>query len=94
MTLDDAILCLKEQPSDFTVCSKDVVIMQTKYTKDDCEMYFIHNNTRGIDGVVIFNHNTKKDAKIYNPSDGSIKDIKMGDKYTLPSYRGVFVVFE
>ncbi|MBE7047464.1 MAG: hypothetical protein E7396_08670 [Ruminococcaceae bacterium] len=93
MSLDDAILCLKEQPSDFTVCSKDVVIMQTKYTKDDCEMYFIHNNTRGTDGVVIFNHNTKKDAKIYNPSDGSVKDIKMGDKYTLPSYRGVFIVF-
>lgn len=94
MTLDDAILHLREQPSDFTVYSKDIMLMKAKYIKEDCEMYFVHNNTRGKDGVVTFNHNTKKDAKIYNPSDGSIKDIKMGDKYTLPSYRGVFVVFE
>ena len=67
--------------------------MKSKYIKENTEMYFLHNNTRGVDGKVRLNHKNKKQAKIYNPADGSITDINMGETFRLPSYRGVFIVF-
>ena len=36
----------------------------------------------------------KKQAKIYNPADGSVTNINMGDKVKIDYYRGLFVVFQ
>jgi len=93
ITLDQAIDALRNAESDFTASADDIVLMKSKYIKENTEMYFLHNNTRGVDGKVRLNHKNKKQAKIYNPADGSITDINMGETFRLPSYRGVFIVF-
>lgn len=57
-------------------------------------MYFVVNNTRGVDATVILSHKEKKTAKLFNPDDATITTLNVGDTYTVPSFRGVFVVFD
>ena len=70
-----------------------VPLMITRYCKGGQEMYFVSNNTRSA-VEARFGHAHKKSAILYNPADGSAAPFLMGEAYTLPSFRGVFVVFE
>ncbi len=85
---------LKETDNRFTVTAEGIVFHKARFTKDGKEMYLVYNNTRGKDAEVTFNHKEKLTATIFNPVDGSITPIKMGERYTIPSFRGVFVVFD
>ncbi len=80
--------------NDFTAKADGVHLLTAKYLKDGKEMYFVVNNTRGVDAKLTLNHKTQRTATLYNPVDGSIKNIKVGDTYTVPSFRSVFIVFD
>ena len=71
----------------------DAVLIKAQYLRDGKEMHFICNNSRAA-ADVLFEHTGKTDATLYNPADGSATPIRMGDSHTLPSFRGVFVVFD
>ena len=93
---DDKIIeYIKTMQNDFNVkCDEDVMIVKGKFTKENLEIYFVDNNTRQKDAQVEFSHAKKSFAKVYNPCDGTVETITMGEKYIIPSFRGVFVVFE
>ncbi len=57
-------------------------------------MYFVVNNTRETDAKLTLNHKTRQTATLYNPVDGSVKQIKVGDTYFVPAFRSVFIVFD
>ena len=80
--------------SAFTVTAEGNMLIKARYTKDGREMYFIDNNTRGKDAHARFDHATKKNATVYDPTSGAVTAIGMGDYYTIPAFRGVFVLFD
>lgn len=86
--------CLDNLDEAFSAKTGDAMLIKGKFVRDGHEMYFVDNNTRGVDAEVVFDHKVKKHASIYNPVDGSVTPIMMGEKYTIPSFRGVFVVFD
>ncbi len=79
---------------DFSAKADGVQLHTAKYIKDGKEMYFVVNNTRGADAELTLNHKIKTTATLYNPIDGTTKEIKVGDTYTVPSFRSVFIIFD
>lgn len=94
VTSDDIMAHLVNRGDAFTAEAENVMLIKARFIKDGQELYFVDNNTRGVDAVVTFNHAEKKSATIYNPIDGSITPIAMGETYVIPSFRGVFVLFD
>jgi len=94
VSADDILAHLEGRGDAFTATAEGATLLLARYFKDGREMYFVDNNTRGLDAEVVFNHKEKKTATVYNPVDGSITPINMGDTYTVPSFRGVFVLFD
>ncbi len=91
---DQIIEHLDNTDNDLQVKCDGVTLLKTKYIKDGKELYFICNNTRGKDAELVLNHKYSNSATLYNPVDGSIKPIKSGQKYTVPSFRSVFLLFD
>lgn len=91
---EEVVLAHLDEVEDvFTAEAGDVVLLKGKFTKDGHEMYFVDNNSRKA-AEVLFRHKTKKNAVLYDPADGSKHPVQMGEYVTIPSFRGVFVVFE
>ena len=88
----DILTHLRENSGVFSAKADGVMLIKAKYIKDGRELYFVDNNTRA-DADVLLNHTEKSDAEIYNPVDGSIVSVKMGEEYKIQSFRGVFVLF-
>ena len=93
-TPDKIVEFLTNMDTDFTAKRDGVQLHTAKYNKDGQEMHFIVNNTRGIDAELTLNHKTKSTATLYDPVDGGVKRITVGEKYTVPSFRSMFVVFD
>ena len=91
---DQIIEYLDNTDNDLQVKCDGVDLYKTKYIKDGKELYFICNNTRDKDAELCLNHKRLSSATLYNPVDGSIKPIKAGEKYTVPSFRSVFLLFD
>lgn len=91
---DDIMEHLMNRGDAFTAEAEGATLIKGRFIKDGQELYFVDNNTRGVNAVVTFNHAEKKSATIYNPVDGSVTPIAMGETYTIPSFRGVFVMFD
>lgn len=91
---DKIVEFLTNMDTDFTAKCDGVQLHTAKYNKDGQEMHFIVNNTRGIDAELTLNHKTKSTATLYDPVDGGVKRITVGEKYTVPSFRSMFVVFD
>ena len=84
---------LDEHDSDFTVDAGGAMILKARFQKEGRELWMLDNNTRQpVDAVL--NHVSKKTAKLYNPVDGSVTDIRMGDTIHIPSFRATFVWFD
>ena len=82
--------------SDNSDNSGKVTLLKARYLRDGKEMYFVCNNSRSAVSAR-FGHagrGSADAATIYNPADGSAMPILMGDAYTIPSFRGVFVMFD
>ena len=93
-SLQEILDHLSAAESAFTVTAEGNMLIKARYTKDGREMYFIDNNTRGKDALARFDHATKKNATVYDPTSGAVTAIGMGDYYTIPAFRGVFVLFD
>lgn len=79
----------------FTAKAENSTILKARYTTHTGEeMYFVVNNTRGHDAEVIFTHEENACASLYDPMDGSVREIRMGESTTIASFRGVFIVFD
>jgi hypothetical protein len=79
----------------FTAKAENSTILKARYTTHTGEeMYFVVNNTRGHDAEVIFTHEENARASLYDPMDGSVREIRMGESTTIASFRGVFIVFD
>lgn len=85
---------LDNTDTDLSVKCDGVTLLKTKYIKNGKELYFICNNTRSKDAELVLNHKKHSSATLYNPIDGSITPIKNGEKYTVPSFRGIFLLFD
>lgn len=94
VSADDILDHLNGRGDAFTAKAEGATLIKARYFKDGQEMYFINNYTRGLNAEVKFDHTEKKTATVYNPVDGSITPINMGETYTIPSFRGVFVLFD
>lgn len=77
----------------FSTKVEDAMILKARYNRDGVEMYFVANNSRHV-AEVLLTHKNKPEASLYNPVDGSVTPIQMGEKTTIQSFRGVFVVFD
>lgn len=89
---EEILAYLDEHDGDFTVDAGGAMILKSRFQKDGREMWMIDNNTRSsVDAVL--NHVSKKNAKLYNPVDGSVTDICMGDTVKIQSFRSLFVWF-
>ena len=73
--------------------ASETVLLKARYYRDGQEMHFVCNNSR-VPADVLFEHKRKNAATLYNPADGSVTAIRMGETFPLPSFRGVFVVFD
>ena len=91
---NDILAHLANSGEAFSATAEGATLIKARYFKDGQEMYFINNYTRGLNAEVKFDHKDKKSATVYNPVDGSITPINMGETYTIPSFRGVFVIFD
>ena len=77
----------------FTAEAECVMLIKARYNRDGKEMYFVDNNTRAAADVLL-RHAEKTSATLYNPVDGSVRPVRMGERVRIPSFRGVFVVFD
>ncbi len=84
---------LNATDNDLTVSAGDTIILKTRFCKDGRELWMLDNNTR-LSADIVLNHISKKFAKVYNPVDGSITSIKMGDSINIPSFRAIFIWFD
>ena len=80
--------------TDFVAKADGVQLHTAKYIKDKKEMYFVVNNTRDADAELTLNHKNRQTATLYDPVDGSVRPIKVGETYTVPKFRSVFIVFD
>lgn len=80
--------------TDFVAKAEGVHLLTAKYIKEGKEMYFVVNNTRDADAELTLNHKNRQTATLYNPVDGSVRPIKVGDTYSVPKFRSVFIVFD
>ena len=91
---DEILSLLLGESEDFIAKSDDAKIVKARFEKEGSEMHFVINNTREKYADITFNHSQKKHAKIYNPEDGSVTPLTMGESYRVAPFRGVFVVFD
>lgn len=71
----------------------DAMLIKGRFNKNGREMWLILNNTRK-PAEVTLDHKTKRQASLYNPMDGSISRVVMGNAVRIESYRGIFIVFD
>ena len=93
VSADDILAYLDEYDADFTVEAGGAMIHKARFIKDGRELWMVYNNTRA-DVEAIFRHKEKKTAVVYHPQSGEITPVAMGDAYTLPMFRAVFVWFD
>lgn len=93
VSAEEILRYLDENDNDLTVEADGAVMLKSRFVKDGREMWMIDNNTRK-NAEVIFRHKSKSHAKLYNPVDGNISEISMGEKVNLQSFRAVFLWFE
>lgn len=91
---DDVMNHLMTRGDAFTAEAEGAMLIKARFIKDGHELYFVDNNTRGVNANVTFGHREKKTAAVYNPVDGSVTPIAMGESYVIPSFRGVFILFD
>jgi hypothetical protein len=89
---EDILKWLDENDNEFTAKADGAILLKGRFQKDGRELWFVDNNTRKAVSAVL-NHQSKTDAKVYNPVNGSITNIKMGESVEIPSFRGVFIWF-
>lgn len=94
VSVADVLAHLDALDARFTAACDGVVLQKARYTKDGKELYFICNATRGVDADALLMHADKKEATLYNPTDGSIRHIRMGERVHIASFRGAFVLFD
>ena len=93
VTAEDILWHLDNRGDVFTATADGVMLIKGRFARDGKELYFVDNNTRQA-ADVRFAHTEKTNATVYNPVDGSIAPIEMGKSWTIPSFRGVFVLFD
>ena len=91
--LEDMLTHLAGRGDPFTAEAEGVMLIKARYNRDGKEMYFVDNNTRAAADVLL-RHAEKTSATLYNPVDGSVRPVRMGERVRIPSFRGVFVVFD
>ena len=89
----DGVLGLLNEGARFVADAGGAMLIKARYTKNGHEMYFVDNNTRNA-VFALLDHAEKKAATVYDPLDGSIYPVNMGERIKIASFRGVFVVFE
>lgn len=92
-SLSEVLEALESRGDAFTASSEGHMILKARYQKEGKEMYFVVNNSRST-AQVQMKHTEKNTALMYCPLDGSVQSVKMGDTVEIPSFRGVFLVFD
>lgn len=73
--------------------ANDPIILTARYVKEGKIIYFVVNNSEK-DVDLSWEFTGKEKAQLWNPSEGSVCDIRKDELFRLVSYRGSFLVFE
>lgn len=73
--------------------TKKPMLLKAKYQKNGKEMYFIVNNSEN-DMQLSWEYENKQFVQIWDPSDGSVREVDKNEKLQLLSYRGKFLIFD
>ena len=98
VSLDQALAhwMAQERGDPFTVLAQDpqdsVWLTSGRYWKEDTELRFVVNRKRE-DARVVFGHRQYGEAALYDPENGSVRQIQMGTPVTVRALRGVFLVY-
>lgn len=90
VSIEQILELLRETDEELTVEAGDAVILKARFRKDGRPLWMIDNNTR-TDREVLFRHKTADCATLYDPVTGDIRELAMGEKTTLRSFRSVFL---
>ncbi len=80
---NNTALCEKNEP----------MILTARYMKEGKIIYFVVNNSE-VDVDLSWEFTGKEKAQLWDPSEGSVCDIRKEELFRLISYRGSFLVFE
>ena len=94
VTHADIMAHLRGLEQDFTATATDCRLMVGRFEKEGRELYFVQNHTRDKDVDVLFRHKSKTTATVYDPTNGSIVPITMGESFRIPWFRSVLVWFD
>lgn len=94
VSVAEVVSYLDEADARFTAKAEGAVLQKARYTKEGHELYFICNSTRDVPADALLMHSEKTEATVYDPTDGSTHRIRMGEHYTVPAFRGVFILFD
>ena len=93
VSAEEVLTWLREADGDFTAKAEDATVLKARFQKDGKELWFLVNNTRH-PAEVLLNHKQKRAATVYDPVDGTIHGIQMGERLSIPSLRSAFVLFD
>lgn len=92
--LSDVLEHLNTREEDFVAeADADIMLLKARYTTENGDLYFVVNNSRK-HADVLLKHSWNKTAVLFNPENGEITTVKMGEKLHIPSLRGMFLKFE
>lgn len=93
VTESEVLNWLNEADNELRVDADSAMILRSRFIKEGRELWMVDNNTRR-DAVVSFAHTRFTEAEIYNPADGTKGVVKAGEKFTIRSFRAVFIWFK
>lgn len=93
ISTEEVLAWLAESDSDFTAQAEDAMLLKGRFKKDGQELWFIVNNSR-CTAKALMNHKHYSAATVYDPVDGSIRRINMGERISIPSLRSTFILFD
>lgn len=95
LKLDIAVISVKAGGNDGknTIKPENIMILNAKFVKDGKVMYFVVNNSEE-DIELTWDFKGKESVEIWDPSDGSVNQVKKDETFGMISYRGKFLVFE
>ena len=92
VSTDEIMNSLADLDSPFSLKCDGQKIMKAFYRKNGKDLYFIYNNERR-DNKVIVKHKNFTEATLLNPLNGDITTVKMNEKLEIAALRGVFLYF-
>lgn len=92
-TAEEILAAMDAAEEGLHVDADGAMILKARFNRDGRELWMVENNTRSEVSARI-THSSRQQAELYNPVDGSVTPVHMGENVRIPSLRAVFLLFE